>query len=606
MASPESLTKVSQIVSNIYALLRGNGYVLIDENGDVQIQPDIGRKAYLDGSELVNVDYIQSVDGVLEKQENLADLDNPSDARNNLGLGNSATKDTQTTPYDISVADAVLKIGSWGIGTAGIGDSGVTTTSNANTLTNTGIYYTNVAFTGQPAGTSNIGALLHISQLPNANSTLRVWTQMFFDINGSKIFWRVKPAGTAITAATWVQIYPIDATTLDGEDGAAYLLASRTFTEFNALPSPDASKLAARNELLNGSGLGEKAKQVDGLSARFFGGKSQVGTQYALNLASGFYYASTINNSVGGVGPENDVANILGLPAGSNWFVINMLGPITGAYSARQIWTNAVNGDIYDRVLTTASADWVTTKQNPTSPGGDCRLTLSVGNLKLSPYNGNKINIGGFYRTIPASGTNLSPLGTLASTTYYIYAFMTGSTITLEYSTTGYTVSSTLGIPVKTGDANKTLVGMARSGAVDTWYIVRSYYNDPGFFNKTALTANSAATPEVSTQLRTEFLVWSDETVHMCCDGAVQTALGAVDLKLGIDGTVAEDVWNHMGRGSGDGSGQRTPFSLTHFKQNFSEGYHYVTLLKASSEGTVFGSATTGSRTTMKVHIGRR
>lgn len=384
MSSPESLTKVTQIVSDIYALVRGNAIAYIDENGDVQIIPESGRKVYINGSEVITDDYVDSSPGgLLRRENNLSDVGDASTALNNLGGGTAAVKDVMASPTDNTVADAVLMIGSWGLGSGGIGSNSNVAMTNANTITNTGFFYTNSAFTGKPSSAGTVGALLHINQVSNANTSLRVWTQLYFDINNNKIFIRFKPSGTASTSATWTQMYPADAATLDGYSGPEYLLVERGFTEFNALADPVASKLAARTELLGPSGLGEKAKQIDGLAARYFGGKSTATTQYALTIPAGNFLATTVNNSVGGVGPENDVANILGLPAGSNWFVINLAGPLTGAYSARQIWISTTTGETYHRVLTSASADWSVTQIQLTEIGDTIRTYKSLDNSWL-------------------------------------------------------------------------------------------------------------------------------------------------------------------------------------------------------------------------------
>ena len=68
---------------------------------------------------------------------------------------------------------------------------------------------------------------------------------------------------------------------------------------------------------------------------------------------------------------------------------------------------------------------------------GNCRLTLSGGSLLLSPYQGNRLTIDGVPRIVPSAGITLAASNT-AATFVYIYAYMNGSTMTLEMSTTGY------------------------------------------------------------------------------------------------------------------------------------------------------------------------
>lgn len=91
-----------------------------------------------------------------------------------------------------------------------------------------------------------------------------------------------------------------------------------------------------------------------------------------------------------------------------------------------------------------------------------CRLVKSGANLLLQPYNGNRLMINGIAQTIPSSGVSFAATGLTAGTTYFIYAYMNGSTMALEASTTGHSADTATGMEVKTGDSSRTLVGMAR------------------------------------------------------------------------------------------------------------------------------------------------
>lgn len=100
---------------------------------------------------------------------------------------------------------------------------------------------------------------------------------------------------------------------------------------------------------------------------------------------------------------------------------------------------------------------------------GQCRLVLSGGNLVLQPYNGNRLSIAGTARAIPAAGISLAPAGTVAGTLYYIYAAWVGGAVVLEASTTGHATDAATGVEIKTGDASRTLVGMAVPAAGPAW-----------------------------------------------------------------------------------------------------------------------------------------
>jgi hypothetical protein len=104
------------------------------------------------------------------------------------------------------------------------------------------------------------------------------------------------------------------------------------------------------------------------------------------------------------------------------------------------------------------------------SSPGQCRLQRdSASQLSLQRYQGAylPLKISGTWaaKLIPASGPTLSNSGLVAATLYYIYAFDNAGTLTLEASTTGHAVDATVGVEIKSGDATRTLVGVASMGA---------------------------------------------------------------------------------------------------------------------------------------------
>lgn len=154
---------------------------------------------------------------------------------------------------------------------------------------------------------------------------------------------------------------------------------------------------------------------------------------------------------------------------------------------------------------------------------GQCRLALDGSNLRLSPYNGNQLLINGTPQSVPAAGVALAPTSLAASTTYFIYAYMVGATMTLEASTTGHSTDATTGVEIKTGDATRTLVGMARTTAGVAWVdsvtdrLVLSWFNRSAkdmLLSITAGTTTSATMVEINTANRLNFLAWPDEAVR--------------------------------------------------------------------------------------------
>ncbi|MGR8923870.1 hypothetical protein ACU8MB_08985 [Rhizobium leguminosarum] len=234
---------------------------------------------------------------------------------------------------------------------------------------------------------------------------------------------------------------------------------------------------------------------------------------------------------------------------------------------------------------------------------GECRLTLSGGNLLLSRFNGRRLSINGAGEVIPSAGITLAATGLTPSTLYYIYAFMNAGTMTLEASATVPAVDATTGISIKTADATRTLVGMARPVTGPAWSdtvkqrFVRSWYNDPGVSLFSNFTANRATTStsliELNSEIRCEALVWSGEIFEAissgtCVNGA---SSGGNRSSLAFNGTTPEP--------SGSmaivvAAGDSVPFSAQATKTGLTEGYNFVTLIggvQTSGTGTWYGDA---------------
>lgn len=253
----------------------------------------------------------------------------------------------------------------------------------------------------------------------------------------------------------------------------------------------------------------------------------------------------------------------------------------------------------YDTTLT----KWVL--QNPTRADltmtalqahGHCRLAKSGGDLLLSRYNGKSITINGALEVIPSAGVTLAATGLTPSTLYYIYAYMNAGTMTLEASTTGHSTDSVTGIEIKTGDATRTLVGMALPITGPAWQdttkqrFVRSWFNDQGIAGMSVFTASRATTStsyvELNTEIRNEFLIWDGEIALICGSGSsTQTTGNQNHTAAAFDGTTPEpgtySAW-YVGAGTNQGSA----YSINYPKPGLSEGYHYATLIGKVGGGT--------------------
>lgn len=145
-----------------------------------------------------------------------------------------------------------------------------------------------------------------------------------------------------------------------------------------------------------------------------------------------------------------------------------------------------------------------------------CYLNLSGNNLLLGRRDGKHIVIDDKLQIIPAAGISLAPTG-VATTLYYIYAAMVSGVMTLEASTTGYAADSRNGIKVKSDDATRTLVGMARTNASGTWVDTAAQRFVLSWFNRalklcsvtdTTVLSTSAATLTWVSSVLGEFLSW--------------------------------------------------------------------------------------------------
>ena len=223
---------------------------------------------------------------------------------------------------------------------------------------------------------------------------------------------------------------------------------------------------------------------------------------------------------------------------------------------------------------------------------------LSGGNLVLQRRNGRKLVINGYQEDVPSGGVSLAATGLTAGTTYYIYAYMSGSTMTLEASATS-PATGTDGITIKTGDSSRTLVGMARPVSGPAWVdsatqrFVRSYFNRQAVVGRGSFTANRTTTStsyvELNTEIRVEFLIWEDEGVLAAIIGPhfISSATAAYAYtSVAFDGTTAEGesmsfVANYA----------VLPVSYTRLKTGLSVGYHYATVVgKVSGQTGQWGA----------------
>lgn len=224
---------------------------------------------------------------------------------------------------------------------------------------------------------------------------------------------------------------------------------------------------------------------------------------------------------------------------------------------------------------------------------GQCRLALDGSNLRLSPYNGNQLLINGTPQSVPAAGVALAPTSLAASTTYFIYAYMVGATMTLEASTTGHSTDATTGVEIKTGDATRTLVGMARTTAGVAWVdsvtdrLVLSWFNRSSKDMLVSITAGnttSATMVELNTANRLNFLLWADEVGRF--NGSLYTTSSASGSTWATQLSYDNSALYGYGQFSGGTAVSAYQFAPA-INARASEGFHFVTV-----RGQISGGAT--------------
>ena len=244
---------------------------------------------------------------------------------------------------------------------------------------------------------------------------------------------------------------------------------------------------------------------------------------------------------------------------------------------------------------------------------GQCVLILTGGNLVLKPHKGNKLSVGGANYTVPAVGVSLASPA-VASTTYNIYAYISGGAIALEKDVATHTLDATTGVEVKSGDPSRTLVGQARSNASGVWVnsetqrFVRSWFNEEGIIGAATLGVNSniGTTPwtEINGSYRAELLTWVNERVNVTGSYAGYDAgspAGTLYGAVGADGV----VYGRTGTSTGTAMSQNHGNSFG-AQLNLSEGYHYLQIMGGNAGGNtpIYYGGYTGLQYSTARHAG--
>lgn len=263
------------------------------------------------------------------------------------------------------------------------------------------------------------------------------------------------------------------------------------------------------------------------------------------------------------------------------------------------------------KIRNAANTAWVGLPVEVGLSSADCRLDyISTSVIRLSRFNGTRLMIDGINEIIPSAGVDLSPSGLTPNTLYYIYAYMNAGTMTLEASTTVPATDATTGLRIKTGDATRTLVGMARPVTGPAWQdsdaqrFVRSWFNRRAMQIRNHFTTGRSTTStswvEVNSEIRAEFLLWSGEVFDAGLHAS--TVISSAGIRMGtaltIDGVAVNVAWSM--ETVLDDTGAHA-VALRRVQADLSEGYHYATLagIVSSGTGTWRDGVTAASRATI-------
>ncbi len=322
------------------------------------------------------------------------------------------------------------------------------------------------------------------------------------------------------------------------------------------------------------------------MAVQILNGKQQFFDGNGVPLAGGFVYMYIPVTTT----PKNTWQDEAQSTLNTNPIVLDASGEAviwgTGLY--RQVLTDSLGNEIWDQE-TGSSANVSSTAY------GQCHLVYTSNTeITLRPYNGNLITINSTAQTIPDAGVALSPSGLTPGTIYYIYAYMNSSTMTLEASTTGYVSQTGTGIVIKSGDATRSLVGLAYPVTGPLWAyaaenrLVRSWFHDNGITGSAYFTADHTTTStsftEISSGDRANYIVWNNERVHVTISAQVQASTAAaLGTAIGVDSTSSASLGFIVV--SADVGAQCVARS-DNVGVSSTEEFHYLTILGKTSTGT--------------------
>ena len=230
---------------------------------------------------------------------------------------------------------------------------------------------------------------------------------------------------------------------------------------------------------------------------------------------------------------------------------------------------------------------------------GQCRLEYSTADeLKLLRHNGKWLFVAGQWYEIPSAGIAIDrtasvwDAGAGSNGLWYVYAYISSGAIVLEGSATARAADSTYGHQIKSGDATRTLVGMAYvTGSAFVWSstakLVASWFNRQAQFATRVLSGAKSTSATTATVLESaaiaEICCWGDERMHASGYGRMYNATVSFNAQAYVyinNSTFLGPVLAESGVSNGQNA-----WAITGGIDSPTEGYNYVRMRGAQQTG---------------------